>query len=105
MPDDAVLGIRDGARGSLLYGDDDSRVPAVELDAVADPTGAGNAFAGTLAAGLSSNARERSSARGRARRAAVATRSALPCGTAGWAPGDVAEARRWVERWRSIEIA
>ena len=101
MPDDAVLSIRDGARGSLLYGDGwFARVPAVELDAVADPTGAGNAFAGALAAGfVEQRARAQPTREAALAAAAVATAvGAAMCKTSGWAPDDVAEARKWVER-------
>ena len=101
MPDDAVLSIRDGARGSLLYGDGwFARVPAVELDAVADPTGAGNAFAGALAAGfVEQRARAQPTREAALAAAAVATAvGAAMCKTAGWAPADVAEARRWAAR-------
>ena len=68
------------------------RVPAVSLgEGVADPTGAGNAYAGALCAQLAAGAQPAEAA------AAVASAvGAALCRTADWAPPDAAEAREWV---------
>ena len=66
-------------------------MPAVRLDAVADPTGAGNAYAGALCAML---------ATGRPVIHAALTASAVGaafCRTADWAPPDAGVTRAWVE--------
>ena len=66
-------------------------MPAVPLRDVADPTGAGNAFAGALCAQLASGAEPLSGA------ATATAVGAAFCRTADWAPPDAAETRRWVE--------
>jgi len=110
MQPGAILAIRDGAHGSYLYsrpaphaplahwladaGRRDfewfAAVPAARLDAVADPTGAGNAYAGALTAQLAAGAEPV---------AAAATASAVGaafCAADAWAPEDAAAAGRWV---------
>lgn len=118
MQPGSCLAIRDGAHGSYLYtrpapdapawqwlasapGNREHEwcvtVPAVDLQSVADPTGAGNAYAGAFCSQLASGA---ALARAAARASAV---GAAFCRTEQWAPPNVAETRRWVAE-RSAEI-
>ena len=106
MQPGAILAIRDGERGSYVYtrpyplrsqpaestGEEDwfITVPAVTLEVVADPTGAGNAYAAAFCAQLAAGAEVR-------RAAAVASAvGAAFCRATDWAPSDVDEARGWV---------
>lgn len=77
----AVLAIRDGARGSyLLCNGELKHVPALKLDEVQDPTGAGNGYAGALAAQLASGATPMDAA------AVASAVGAAFCRTRDWAP-------------------
>ena len=111
MQPGALLAIRDGEHGSYIYtrpapdapiymwlADASSReyewfarVPAAKLERVADPTGAGNAYAGALTAQL---------AAGVGPEAAAATATAVGaafCAADAWAPPDVDAATAWVQ--------
>ena len=77
----AVLAIRDGARGSYLLCNGELRhVPALKLDKVLDPTGAGNGYAGALAAQIASGATPMDAA------AVASAVGAAFCRTGDWAP-------------------
>ena len=103
--------IRDGASGSYLYsrpapsaplwqwlaraGSREhewlAHVPTAKLARVADPTGAGNAYAGAFCAQLAAGAAPE-------RAAAVATAvGAAFCAADAWAPLEPHEVRRWVD--------
>lgn len=76
-----MLAIRDGARGSYLLCNGELRyVPALKLDEVQDPTGAGNGYAGALAAQLASGATPMDAA------AVASAVGAAFCRTRDWAP-------------------
>lgn len=114
MQPGAILAIRDGAHGSYLYSrptpdapphqwlasvaSRDSewlvRVPAVALDEVADPTGAGNAYAGAFSAQLAAGVHPINAA------ATATAVGAAFCQTAEWAPPCPDAMRAWVERER-----
>lgn len=111
MQPGAYLAIRDGAKGSYVYtrpapgapmrvwlactpGNRQSEwfeaIPAVALPEVADPTGAGNAYAGAFSAQLASGASALDAS-------AVATAvGAAFCRTSEWCPPKVNETRHWV---------
>ena len=115
MQPGACLAIRDGAHGSYLYtrpapgapmwqwlasGRDFewlARVPAVSLERVADPTGAGNAYAGAFCSMLAAGADMVGAA-------AVATAvGAAFCRAAEAVPSEPDEVRRWVQT-ESVQV-
>ena len=85
-----------GAEGSYLFSpsnqDTFTRVPAVELDDVADPTGAGNAYAGALCAGVAAGVPVADAA------ATASAVGAAFCRAADWAPSEGQATRSWLER-------
>lgn len=98
----SVLAIRDGRSGSYLFtlaqgqaaasaSGELQHIPPV-IVATADPTGAGNAYAGALCAGVAAGA---SVAHAAARASAVGAAFAA---TSAWAPADVGQAAGWVRQ-------
>jgi sugar/nucleoside kinase (ribokinase family) len=98
----SVLAIRDGRRGSHIFtlarGDaaagaagEFRHIPSVEV-ATADPTGAGNAYAGALCARIAAGAAPVHAA------ACASAVGAAFAATAAWAPADVEQAARWVRQ-------
>jgi hypothetical protein len=94
----AVLAIRDGRRGSYLFtlglagtAGQFQRIPPVNVPTF-DPTGAGNAYAGALCAGIAAGA---SAAQAAACASAVGAAFAA---TPAWAPTDVEQTAGWVRQ-------
>ena len=97
LPSQCVLAVRDGADGSYLLANGElTWVPAVEV-AVLDPTGAGNAYAGALAARIAVGD---SVAEAGCVASAV---GAAYCASADWAPADLDATCAWV-RARACEL-
>jgi sugar/nucleoside kinase (ribokinase family) len=94
LPAASTLAVRDGARGSYVLAPDGvlTRVPAVLLSPgdVQDPTGAGNAYAGTMCAQLAMGCPTLQAA------AVASAVGAAFCKCPGWAPDDVEAAAAWV---------
>lgn len=97
LPSRCVLAVRDGARGSYVLANGElTWVPAVEV-AVLDPTGAGNAYAGALAARIAAGDTAVSAG------CVASAVGAAYCACPDWAPADLDEARAWV-RARACEL-